>query len=163
MATNYTWERRIARAEQLAPQLAHARNILTFYVEVLKWQRDLSQLITAAAGERGLTGFFEMDHLFFLDQLGSLLELAKRQGSEALTRNANELAAARSAWKELLASYWNGELEPEDSFFARACLQPYLELLASTQTRPSDSQLTASSTARGASIVAAQLSRACPF
>ena len=163
MAAEHTWEGRIERAEQLARKLAHAKEILAFYLEILKWQRETFNSLVRTSEDQPLTGAFEIDHPILLDHFGSLLDLAERRGSEALAEQAGELAAERSNWKELLAAYWNGELAPEESFFARACLQPYLELLANQQTVPFDSNLTAFVPAQMGELAEAQPHRLCPF
>ena len=159
----YTWERRIERAEQLAQSVAHARQILAFYAEVLKWQRETFTHLASASSPQPLTGSFEVDHPLLLDHFASLLALAKRQGSAALAAQAEELAADRDDWKDLVAAYWHGDLAPEESFFARVCLQPYLELLANTNTPPFDSNLTAFAAAQIGGLVQAQPHRLCPF
>ncbi|MCI0391288.1 MAG: formate dehydrogenase accessory protein FdhE [Acidobacteria bacterium] len=163
MAAKYTWERRIERAEELAQSRPYARTVMAFYTEVLKWQRDLSKLITAASVNQGLTGYFEHDHSLFVNSFDSLLEIVRRQGSIALAAQAEKLDMARNGWKALLADYWNGELDPEQSFFARICIQPYLERLADTQMPPADSKLMESLTTEIEALNIARPHRNCPF
>jgi formate dehydrogenase accessory protein FdhE len=164
MPTKYTWDCRIERAEKLAETEIPSRSILVFYAEVLKWQHDLFKQIGADARNRPLTGSFEVDHPLFFHQLGSLLDLARQKGSEILAAQAEELAAERECWKEVLTGYWNGEAASERVFFARACLQPYLELLANTQTHPFDSQLViVNATDQTALTEQPQPHRLCPF
>src|SRR5438128_1229431 len=138
MTTKYTWQRRIERAEQLAQSVGHARQILAFYLEVLKWQHETFTHLASTSQNQPFTGSFEIDHPILLDHFGSLLDLAKGQGSEALEAQAEELAAGSHSWKDLLAASWHGELAPNQNFFARVCLQPYLELLANTNILPFD-------------------------
>lgn len=164
MPTKYTWACRIERAENLAETGMPSRSILVFYAEVLKWQHDLFKQIGAASRNRPLTGSFEVDHPLFLPQFGSLLDLARQKGSELLAAQAEELADDRGCWKEVLSGYWNGEAASEQVFFGRACLQPYLELLATTQTLPFDSQLAiVNATAHAALTEEPQPHRVCPF
>lgn len=164
MPTKYSWDCRIERAEYLAEAGMPSRSILMFYAEVLKWQQNLFKQIGAASRNRPLTGSFEADHPLLLNRFGSLLDLARQKGSGALAGQAEELAAEKECWREMLAAYWNGESLPEQAFFARACLQPYLELLANTQTLPFDSQLViVSATARTALTEEPQPHRVCPF
>jgi len=160
MSAHYSWERRIERAEQLAKTLPHARQILEFYGLILKWQHETFQHISAASDARRLTGSLEIDHSVVLDHFASLLTLVKRHGSETLAAQANELAANRDSWSSLVASYWNGGQDCE-VFFARACLQPYLELLANKQAQPFDSSLTAFAGAHADTDL--QPRRLCPF
>src|SRR5262245_55263713 len=163
MPKKHTWERRIERAEELAQSMPHVRDVMAFYREVLQWQRDLSNLITAGAANRGLTGYFEQDHSLLVNSLDSLLGLARRHGSTALAAQAENLGAARNDWKAMLADYWNGELGPEQSFFARTPIQPYLERLADTRTPPADSKLVESLTTEIEMLNIAQPHRLCPF
>jgi formate dehydrogenase accessory protein FdhE len=163
MGTKHSWERRIERAEELAQSMPHVRDVMAFYKEVLKWQRDLSNLITTAGANQGLTGYFEDDHSLFVNSFDSLLEMVRRRGSTALATQAEKLAAARNDWKALLVEYWNGELDPEKSFFPRACLQPYLERLAEMRTPPADSRLVEPLTTEVEEKDAARPRRVCPF
>lgn len=163
MVTRYTWEQRVDRAEQLAQGEEHSRTIIQFYAEILKWQQETSRHIAANSSDRPLTGSFEIDHPIFLDRLGSLLDLARRSGSEALAALAGELAEHRDSWKEFLASYWNGDLAPEASFFARVGVQPYLELLVSAQTPPFDSKLADLLSPQSGNPQRTQPFRLCPF
>jgi hypothetical protein len=77
MPAKHTWEQRIERAEELAQGMPYAQDVLGFYTEVLKWQRDLSNLITAASVNQGLTGYFEHDHSLFVNSFDSLLEIVR--------------------------------------------------------------------------------------
>jgi FdhE protein len=163
MASKHTWEQRIERAEELAQSMPHVQDVLAFYREVLKWQRNLYNFIIAASVNQGLTGYFEHDHSIFLNCFDSLLEIVRRQGSITLAAQVEKLDTARNDWKALLAEYWNGELDPEQSFFARTCLQPYLERLADTQMPPADSKLMESLTRKIDELDIARPRRVCPF
>lgn len=163
MASKHTWEQRIERAEELAQSMPHVQDVLAFYREVLKWQRNLYNFIIAASVNQGLTGYFEHDHSILLNSFDSLLEIVRRQGSITLAAQVEKLDTARNDWKALLAEYWNGELDPEQSFFARTCLQPYLELLADTQMPPADSKLRESLTTEIEELDIARPRRICPF
>lgn len=153
MIAKYSWEDRIERARQLAATLPHAGEILAFYAEILEWQRGLFDFLAA----RSVSGAFESDHPLLLERFGSLLELVTERGSEALAAQADDLAARPESWRELLAAYWNGAPNGELVFFARVCLQPYLELLARAGTPPFDSQINAFAAEE------APAGRSCPF
>lgn len=163
MTAHFTWHDRMERASHLAEVGGPSQQVVAFYAEVLKWQYETFKHLTAHSRARRLTGSFEADHPALVDRLGSLVELARLRGSETLSAQAAELAANPGDWKDLLATYWNDEKAPEESFFARACLQPYLELLANTQTFPFDSKLTASAADRIEKLGEAQPHRVCPF
>ena len=163
MIARYSWEDRIERARQLASGLTYAKDILRFYAEILQWQQDLFNYLAARSQQRSLSGEFESDHPILLERFGSLLSLAGARGSEALAEQAGETAAAPDSWRETLTAYWNGATNPEEIFFARACLQPYLELLAREQTPPLDSQINAIAAATRATLDRAHADRLCPF
>jgi FdhE protein len=163
MIAKYTWEERIDRARHLASGLTHARQILTFYADILQWQRGAFNSLATLSRQRPLSGAFESDHPILLEHFGSLLDLVSERGSPALAEQAGEAAAEQESWREMLAAYWNGESNPEENFFARACLQPYLELLAREQTPPFDSLINAMAAARRATLDGAQADRLCPF
>ena len=163
MIARYSWEDRIERARQLASGLSYAKEILSFYAEILQWQQDVFNYLAARSQQRSLSGAFESDHPILLERFGSLLSLVGARGSEALAEQAGETAAAPESWRETLTAYWNGASNPEEIFFARACLQPYLELLAREQTPPLDSQINAIAAATRATLDRAHADRLCPF
>jgi FdhE protein len=166
MIAKYSWEERIERALLLSSGLAHAKEILAFYAEILRWQQGVYNQLAAEARERPLSGAFESDHPILLEHFGSLLELVAERGAEALAAQASEVAAEPESWREALAAYWNGESNSEEIFFPRVCLQPYLEMLTHEQTKPSDSLIIAMAAARRAATSpegGAQAERFCPF
>jgi FdhE protein len=163
MTTKYSWEDRIERARQLASGSAYAKEILKFYAEVLLWQQGVFNALSARSRQRPLSGSFESDHPVLLEHFGSLLHLVGARGSGAMAEQAGEIAAEHETWRETLTAYWNGGANPEESFFARACLQPYLELLAREQKPPLDSQIHAIAAARRATLDEAAADRLCPF
>ncbi len=157
MLAKQSWDQRVQRAQELAQLAQHSSEILSFYAEVLVWQRDVFGRISG-----DLTGSFEHDHPVVLGQFGSLVHLVQRCGSEVLAAEAAEICSATGRWKELLFNYWNGELPAGQSFFARACLQPYLEALSDFGKPPFDSSLAHSRPNEGNGDKES-LSRLCPF
>jgi FdhE protein len=160
LTIEFSWQQRIERARQLAVETPHAREILHFYAEILKWQAGLFRLLSNAAQKKPFSGAFESDHGLLLERFGSLLDLTREKGSQVLAAQADENSAAEADWKEPLAAWWNGESDPTQVFFARVCLQPYLELLAQTDTPPVDSKINAFASRR---LEVAQPRRVCPF
>jgi len=163
MIAKYSWEDRIERARQLASGLAHAKEILGFYAEILQWQQGVFNSLAERSQQGPLSGAFESDHPILLERFGSLLDLVGARGSEALAGQAGEMAEEPESWRETLTAYWNGASNPEESFFARACLQPYLELLARERTPPLDSQINSTPAAQQATLDGAPADRSCPF
>jgi FdhE protein len=161
MIAKYSWKDRIERARHLASALPHAGRMLAFYAEILEWQQGFFNSL--ATQSPALSGAFESDHPVLLDRFGSLLDLIAERGADALAAQAGDLAAERAGWRELLAAYWNGESKPEEIFFARVCLQPYLELLARERTPPFDSRINAFATASQATLDGVQAEQYCPF
>src|SRR5262245_41067320 len=150
MIAKYSWEDRIERARQLASGLTYAKEILRFYAEILQWQQGVFNFLAERSQKRPLSGAFESDHPILLERFGSLLDLVGALGWEALAQQAGEIVAGPENWREPLTAYWDGDTNPEENFFARACLQPYLELLARERTPPLDSQINAIAVARQA-------------
>lgn len=140
MSISFSWKRRIARAQQLSEEAAHAVQMLAFYVEILKWQQSIFDHFSEIHKE-SLTGAFERDSGIILEHFGSLLNLVRQNGSEALSAQAGRLSSTEDRWKEYLAVWWNSEHDPAQSFFARVCLQPYLEFLAQINAPPLDSKI----------------------
>jgi FdhE protein len=160
MAIKFSWRQRIERANQLAVDTSQAREILQFYAEILKWQADLFSQLSETTQKKPLGGAFESDHGPLLERFGSLLTLTRDKGSRALAAQADEIIASEADWKKWLAAWWNGESGLNRVFFARVCLQPYLELLAQTDTPPFDSKINALTVK---SLEMAQPHRVCPF
>jgi FdhE protein len=160
LAIKFSWRQRIERAQLLAAEAPHAREILRFYAEILEWQADLFSRLSEAAQKQKLSGAFESDHGMLLERFGSLLSLTLEKGSQALAAQAGEIGADEADWKKCLSAWWNGESDLAQVFFARVCLQPYLELLGQTDTPPFDSKINAFAAAR---LEVAQPRRDCPF
>src|SRR5215470_15052001 len=163
LIAKYSWEDRIERARRLASELAHAKEILRFYGEILEWQQGVFNSLADRSQQRPFSGVFESDHPILLERFGSLLYLVGARGSEALSEQAGEIASGPESWRETLTAYWNGASNPEENFFARACLQPYLELLARERTPPLDSQINADAARRRATLDGAHADSLCPF
>src|SRR5262245_66152159 len=75
MIAKYSWEDRIERARQLASSLAHAKEILRFYAEILQWQQGVFNSLAERSQQRPLSGAFESDHPLLIESFGSLLYL----------------------------------------------------------------------------------------
>ena len=116
-----TWDRRIARAEELAGKCPPAAELLRFYSKIVRFQKAISEQLKPDSGCPPVS--------VLLPHFPVLLSLVKRIGPAPVAHVAEELAQDQSHWEDLLA---NGEdAGPEREFFARCLLQPYTEYLAS--------------------------------
>lgn len=110
------WDRRIARAGELAAQHASAREMLTFYARVARYQKDFDEHMPEPW----------LDESWFRRLLACVAAVAPRP-----------LAAYTSTVtsSEFVTRYWNGadDLSPEDRFLARAYLEPYAARLPKCQ------------------------------
>jgi FdhE protein len=119
--TSSTWDRRIERAEELARTTPSASEILRFYGEIVRLQKNVYEKLCATGPQpSGVSNLL----LYF----PALLSLVKRTGSPLLARMADELAQQPGGWEGLLA---DEDIAVEKEFFTRALLQPYFEYQAS--------------------------------
>lgn len=140
------WNKRAARARELASEDSGAKELLRYYVPVIDFQGRVYDAVKAhpADPERSLRVQLEPDLLvaFFPE----LLKVAETHGTAQLRDAARELRqAGEPRWRELLLDYIGGKADREEiqGFFARACVEPYAEHLAS-QIEARSSQTTAS-------------------
>ncbi len=124
----FSWDRRIARAQELSEKHAPVSELLNFYQQLARFQKSVYQQL-ASAEEHGLT--------VLLPLFPGIISLVKRAGSPALAQAAETLEADSAEDRlELLESIWQHQVESsqlagEYAFFAQALLQPYAEFLAS--------------------------------
>jgi FdhE protein len=120
------YDRRIARATQLAATIPEATELLQFYAELARFQKTVFEQVCAAGATdvANLTQFFD-----------PLRQLLHRVGTEELKGVVVS--------QEAIGHYWQGDrsASPEEQFFARVLLQPYAEYLASRGTP--DTQISA--------------------
>jgi formate dehydrogenase maturation protein FdhE len=132
------WQRRIERAESLARQHPFAREILSFYSSVARFQEGLyRQLAGTADKQKGLAaGPTAPPELpFLIRSFGGFLSVVGEHGPARLTEAARELhGQAEAGWSQLLNDSWlSSDTSPAQpaQFLARAFLQPYAEWLRS--------------------------------
>src|SRR5260370_20197597 len=123
----FSWDRRIARAGELAEKYAAVADLLKFYQQLARFQKSVHQKLDAAGDHQlpVLLAFFP-----------ELVALVKRVGSPPLAQAAETLAQDLDEDRlALLESIWRHQVESSDlsgeyAFFAQALLQPYAEFLA---------------------------------
>ncbi|HEV3316626.1 MAG TPA: formate dehydrogenase accessory protein FdhE, partial [Candidatus Angelobacter sp.] len=132
----FSFDRRIARAGELAQKHAAVSQLLRFYQELVRFQKSVCESL-ASSEDHSVTGL--------LPHVPALLSAVRQAGSPALVQTAKELTDLnREEWLELLSGGWQAEqqeqeLSPEIAFFVHALLQPQAEYLAGRTNSPTES------------------------
>jgi FdhE protein len=127
-----TWERRIARADELTRQNGAASPILGVYSQLLRLQRDASAALDAQSD--ALTGDLAHDgHRVAATAAVMLTSLATIGPPLVERESARRLAADDAALRTALIEGWQS---PAPDFVARLALQPYAGCLARAGRRP---------------------------
>jgi FdhE protein len=122
-----SWDRRIKRAGELAKKHCEISELLNFYQQLARFQKQIYERLPSA-GEHELS--------VLLPHFSGLMDLVRSAGSPALNRAAVALAEDSDNDRlALLEGIWQHQLESqalagEYPFFAQALLQPYAEYLA---------------------------------
>lgn len=123
----FSFDRRIARAGELAKQHPPVSQLLGFYQELTRFQKSVCEAL-AQSEDHSVKGL--------LSHVSALLAVVKNAGSPTLKQTARELADLnREEWLELLYDAWDSgqpeqELLPEYAFFVHSLLQPQAEYVA---------------------------------
>jgi FdhE protein len=123
----FSWDRRIARAGELAKRHPAVSELLGFYQQLARFQKSVYEQL-ASAGEHDVS--------ILLPFFAGFIALVKSAGSPALVQAAGALEQdSQQDRLELLESVWQHQVESrqlagEYAFFAQALLQPYAEFLA---------------------------------
>lgn len=125
------WEKQIRRATELADGDQRPTELLVFYAQLLRAQRDVSEFLRR---EPSLSGELDRDLPLVRPALNTLLSVIENAGPPLLTEQARVLnTASEEEIDELLLAYWQA---PSDTqFFAKAFLQPY-GLYVAERTQP---------------------------
>lgn len=128
------WDKQIERADHLAAESSGSKELLTFYAQLLRAQKEIYE---ALRGRKDWlpSGDLESDVVVIQASMSGLLERVARSGPEALAESAQALLDTESnvVVKELF-DYWRC---PSDTqFFAKSVLQPYLYRLSETKAAP---------------------------
>ncbi len=119
-----TIDQKLARAAELAAARGATSSLLSFYSELLRFQRPIFHAIQA----KGVT-----DARSLVQHFPALIRLVDKAGTEPLSRFAGTRLQTVADRESLLLAYWEGAnapQTPEAVFFARALLQPFAESLA---------------------------------
>ncbi len=134
---NVPWDRRIQRARDLASQHPASSEVLNFYAHILAFQKDLfgSAVRDGVRADPTRTLRDQLAAPLIVKEFPALLALIAKSGPPGLANAARELQQqGPEQWHKLLALHAQPDSGPADqtrTFFARACLQPWAEYLAS--------------------------------
>jgi FdhE protein len=134
--TPFSWDKRIARAEQLANEYPVTAEILCFYVQVARFQKRVYEGLNPGPGCSLQPASVSTDFLPFLHLVRSI-------GPPAIAEVAAKLMRDNIPFEDVLEA-WNNPGESENDadrvvFFARALLQPFAERLATRNSIPARS------------------------
>src|ERR1700694_3691980 len=128
----FSFDRRIARAGELAQKHAAVSQLLRFYRELARFQKRVCGFL-ASSEDHSITSL--------LPHVPTLLSVVRQAGSPTLVQTAQELADfSDEEWLDVLSGGWQPEqqeqeLPPEIAFFVHALLQPQAEYLAGRTDR----------------------------
>ncbi len=130
------WDKCIHRAEELAGENPATAQLVKFYAELLRAQKQVFEFLR---GRRDwLPSGLLADYLLVLEQcLPNFLQAVEANAPEALRSEAKRLSLGTSeVIHDVLLSYWHSS--DASDFFAKAFLQPYSRWLAESGGRPLD-------------------------
>jgi len=122
------WDKQIGRADELAAQSSGSRELLAFYAQLLRAQKEAYEFFRSRKDWLA-SGDLERDLPVIREALPALLKTVAAYGPESLAAEARELSqTSDEVIDEMLLTYWSN---PSDiQFFAKAFLQPYGRWLA---------------------------------
>jgi formate dehydrogenase maturation protein FdhE len=142
------WNKQIQRADQLAAQANGSKELLTFYAQLLRAQKDIYEFLRSRKDWLP-SGKLEADFPVLSGALPGFLKTIESYGPASLAAEARDLSATNDdVLAERLMTYWRGASDIQ--FFEKAFLQPYLKWLFATGAKPIGREISASE-------------RCCPF
>ncbi len=131
------WNKQIERADYLAGEASGSKELLAFYAQLLRAQKEIYESLSKNWAP---SGDLEKDLPVLRSSMTELLDRVARHGPESLASEAEVLRNDETdvMGQELLA-YWRS---PSDTqFFAKSVLQPYVHWLAESGTAPTGREL----------------------
>lgn len=124
------WDRQIGRADQLARQASGSKELLVFYLQLLRAQLVIYEFLRSRKDWLP-SGDLERDLPILRNALPGFLRAVETNGPEVLGAEARDLSAVNpELLDEMLISHWQS---PSDiQFFPKAFLQPYGRWLSET-------------------------------
>jgi FdhE protein len=128
------WNNQIKRADELAVRANGSRELLLFYAQLLRAQREVYAALRSR-NEWLPSGEIERDWPVLVDQLPGFLKVVATYGPAALAAEARELIATDDQiLAERMEAYCRNGSDVQ--FFEKALLQPYLRCLIESGARP---------------------------
>jgi len=128
------WNKQIERADYLRTQPGGAKELLTFYAQLLRAQKEIYESLRSRE-DWSASGDLQSDLIVVMSSASGLLDTVARHAPDSLSSEAQMLLDNEPQFMaQALLEYWRS---PSDTqFFAKAILQPYLRCLVETNTRP---------------------------
>jgi FdhE protein len=137
-------QRRIARAEELAPAYPAATEILRFLARVLHFQQELqSYFETVVKNGAGSVSFRDPVAARIGAKFAEFLRVVEQNGPAQLAEEARKIKmGGNGRGEELLNAFWSrpetsSALIGAEEFFVRTYLQPYAEIVRSRRGKQS--------------------------
>ena len=127
---NYSWDRRVARAHQLAAAGEDARSLLSIYARLLELQRHATHELARVS----LSGSIEQDLYALRAVARPMFAGAAEVCPPAVVTEVNRLRDSRD--EDFASALQEAWLTPGSGFAARFVLQPYAEQLAARAVPP---------------------------
>lgn len=133
------WDKQIERADQLASQANGSKELLTFYAQLLRAQKDIYDYLRSCRDWLP-TGDLESDLVMLKNAFPCFLKVVETYGPASLAAEARGLSEANDdVLVERLISYWRSGSDIQ--FFEKAFLQPYLRWLVESGARPTGREI----------------------
>lgn len=147
-AGKVNYRARSERAELLAQRFSFAQEILRFYEQVARFQKEFYERLPKVWGKQAIAPAggklrSELRLSILLEPFGRFLSLMETQSPGPLAAHSQQLRCqGATAWEDLLGEFWKSGMleadasEPMNEFLARAFLQPYAEFQVSALLPP---------------------------
>ncbi|HEU4833602.1 MAG TPA: formate dehydrogenase accessory protein FdhE [Pyrinomonadaceae bacterium] len=134
------WDKQIERADSLAGDASGSKELLRFYAQLLRAQKEIYEAFRDRRGFWLPSGNLESDLEVVQASMSGLLKRVVQNGPESLAAEAQALLSTESnEMAQDLLNYWRN---PSDTqFFAKSVIQPYTRWLAETGIAPTGREL----------------------
>ena len=128
------WDQQIRRADQLAALASGAKELLSFYAQLLRAQKQIYDELCRGLDQQPV-GDIRTDLPAIHSLINGLLDTAVLHGPRMLAEEAKTLLNGEpAAIDEMLIDYWDNRSDIQ--FFPKAILQPYLRMIIKSGRRP---------------------------